>query len=109
VSAAEQLVELSQWVDAHLTDRDPEAVLWGRVAKVGEEHGEVIAALIGATGQNPRKGRTHGLGDVVAELLDTAIAALAAVEHIDGHRGRSIELLEAKIARVRCRALGAQQ
>ncbi|MET9878567.1 MazG-like family protein [Actinacidiphila glaucinigra] len=48
---------VSRWIDAHPDnrDRDPEALLWGRVTKVGEEAGEVIAALVGATGHNPRQ------------------------------------------------------
>jgi hypothetical protein len=109
VSAAQDLVALSLWIDAGNAHRDPEAVLWGRVAKVSEEHGEAVAALIGATGQNPRKGTTHAMEDVEQELLDVAITALGAVEHIRGHDGRAITLLEDKLARVVGRALGGAQ
>ena len=52
-ATAAKLVALSKWIDAANAHRDPEAVLWGRVSKIGEEFGEVIEALIGATGQNP--------------------------------------------------------
>ena len=78
---------VSAWVDTAPGNagRDPEALLWGRVTKVGEEAGEVIAALVGATGQNPRKGKTHSLADVERELLDTAMTALAAVAHLHAH------------------------
>ena len=40
------------------------------------------AALIAATGQNPRKGRSGTLAGVEKELLDVAVAALAAVAHL---------------------------
>ncbi|MEU4454816.1 MazG-like family protein [Nocardioides sp. NPDC023903] len=73
------LAYLSRWLDESQGDRDAEAVLWGRVAKVSEEAGEAIAALIGATGQNPRLnpflGNTHSYDDVVEELLDVAMTA----------------------------------
>lgn len=105
-----KIAALSSWIDEAPANaaRDKEAALWGRVAKVGEEHGEAIAALVGATGQNPRKGRTHGLTDVEKELLDVALTALAAVEHLRGNRGCSIELLDEHVQRVYDRAgLGA--
>lgn len=86
---------LSRWVDEAPanTGRDPEAMLWQRCAKVCEEGGEVIDALIGATGSNPRKGVTGGLGNVEKELLDVCAAALGAVEHLHGNDGRSMERL----------------
>lgn len=98
------LVALSQWIDAGNAHRDPEAVTWGRLAKLAEEGGEVIAAFIGATGQNPRKGITHTLDDVRAELLDVAITALGAVEHLSGHTGTARHDLDAKIITVATRA-----
>ncbi|MER7559425.1 MazG-like family protein [Nocardioides sp. NPDC126508] len=75
------LAYLSRWLDESQGDRDAEAVLWGRVAKVSEGAGEAIAALIGTTGQNPRMGSTHSYDDVVDGLLDVAITAMTAVEH----------------------------
>ncbi|EGD41333.1 hypothetical protein NBCG_04330 [Nocardioidaceae bacterium Broad-1] len=83
------LAYLSRWLDESQGDRDAEAVLWGRVAKVSEEAGEAIAALVGATGQNPRLrplwGNTHSYDDVVEELLDVAITA---IEHMTGNDAR---------------------
>lgn len=80
------LAYLSRWLDESQGDRDAEAVLWGRVAKVTEEAGEAIATLIGAAGQNPRPspfaGIAHGYDDAVDELLDVAITAMTAVEHL---------------------------
>lgn len=104
---AGQLVALSRWIDAGNDHRDPESVTWGRVSKIAEELGEVISAFIGATGQNPRKGVTGDMGDVMDELLDVAITALGAYEHLDGHRGQSITDLENKIGRVLTRALAS--
>lgn len=116
-NAQVDLVRLSQWVDA---GREPdEAQLWNRVAKVGEEAGEAndawlmwvnsasgraVQALIGLTGRNPRKGVSATKDDLREELLDTALAALGAVEHLDDHQGNSLDLLVDKIKRVTERA-----
>ncbi len=106
VAAARRLVALSRRIDAGNAHRDPEAVAWGRLAKLTEESGEVIAAYIGATGQNPRKGVTHSVDDVLAELLDVAVTALGAYEHLDDHQGRALRALDAKIHAVTDRLLG---
>jgi hypothetical protein len=98
------LVSLSQWIDEGNAQRDPEAVTWGRLAKITEEAGEVIAAFIGATGQNPRKGTTHSRADVMDELLDVAVTALGAYEHMAGHDGSALVALFAKIESVALRA-----
>ncbi|MFF7351172.1 MULTISPECIES: MazG-like family protein [Streptomyces] len=50
-----------------------------RVLKLSEEVGEVAEAVIGTTGQNPRKGVTHTWEDVQGELCDVAITALVAL------------------------------
>ncbi|SFY50118.1 MazG-like family protein [Streptomyces sp. F-1] len=50
-----------------------------RILKLSEEVGEVAEAVIGATGQNPRKGFSHTWDDVQAELCDVAITALMAL------------------------------
>lgn len=98
------IAALSTWIDEGNRGRDPEAATWARLAKVTEEAGEVVAAHIGATGQNPRKGITHRTEDVQEELLDVALTALAALEHLRGHDHRSIELLEDKLGRTLQRA-----
>src|SRR5688572_28926565 len=100
----EHLARTSRWLDEHPpnTARDPEAATWGRLAKVSEESGEVIAAFIGATGQNPRKGVTHTRADVEEELLDVALTALAAYEHLTNNESRSADALLAHVeARMR--------
>ncbi|MGY5766684.1 MazG-like family protein [Brachybacterium sp. DNPG3] len=98
------IARLSEWIDAGNAHRDPEAATWARIAKITEEAGEVVAAHIGATGQNPRKGTTHTPEDVQEELIDVAVTALAALEHLRGHDRRSIALLEDKLVRTLRRA-----
>lgn len=100
------LAGLSRWIDLSPANavRDQEALTWGRLAKVSEEAGEVIAAFIGATGQNPRKGVTGGLDAVRAELLDVATTALCALEHLDGCPGTSMSQLTAHVRAVAIRA-----
>ncbi|MER6050310.1 MazG-like family protein [Streptomyces sp. NPDC001793] len=50
-----------------------------RLLKLSEEAGEVAQAVIGATGQNPRKGRSHTWDDVHAELCDVIVTAMVAL------------------------------
>jgi NTP pyrophosphatase (non-canonical NTP hydrolase) len=59
--------------------RDPRDVLLLRMLKLSEEVGEAAQAVIGATGQNPRKGVTHSWQDVESELCDVVITALVAL------------------------------
>lgn len=70
--------ELWAWLDAH-DERDPSQTVLLRVLKLSEEVGEVAQAVIGATGQNPRKGVSHTWEDVRAELCDVIITALVAL------------------------------
>ncbi|MET8164568.1 MazG-like family protein [Streptomyces sp. NPDC005329] len=66
------------WLDAHAAHGAREGLLL-RVLKLSEEVGEVAQAVIGATGQNPRKGVTHTWEDVQGELCDVVITALVAL------------------------------
>lgn len=103
--AVARLVAISQWVDAWPANaaRDPEALNWVRVAKVANEAGEAVQALDEAGGGNPRK--PYGtMGAVNKELLDTALAALAAYEHLNGHTGFSVAALFSHIEGVYSRA-----
>lgn len=106
MSTADRLAALSNWIDTSPPNaaRDPEAVTWGRISKVAEECGEVIATFIGVTGHNPRKGVTHDIDDVVEELLDVAVTALCAVEHLTGGNAESVDRLDDKVQRVAVRA-----
>lgn len=58
--------------------RSREAQGW-QVLKVAEEAGEVAAAWIGHVGQNPRKGVTHSIDDVIDELADVVATAYVAM------------------------------
>ncbi|MGQ5637148.1 MULTISPECIES: MazG-like family protein [unclassified Streptomyces] len=73
-----------------------------RVLKLSEETGEVAEAIIGATGQNPRKGVTHTWEDVQAELCDVVITALIALRTLTPE---AREVFEGHLKRVRERPL----
>ncbi|MET8157283.1 MazG-like family protein [Sphaerisporangium sp. NPDC005289] len=66
------------WLDA-ASALAPESELLLRLMKVSEETGEVAAAVIGALGQNPRKGVTHTWEQVDAELCDVILTAMVAL------------------------------
>lgn len=74
----------STWLDEQIGETliSDETLVWIRLAKCGEEAGEVMDALTGATGTNPRKGFYASWADVKKELLDVAHAALGAYEHL---------------------------
>ncbi|MGA5900199.1 MazG-like family protein [Streptomyces venetus] len=69
---------LSEWLDTNRPVEGREDMLL-RILKLSEEVGEVAEAVIGATGQNPRKGVTHTWDDVQSELCDVVITALLAL------------------------------
>ncbi|MEU8774341.1 MazG-like family protein [Streptomyces sp. NPDC048606] len=50
-----------------------------QVLKIGEEFGEAAQAVIGATGTNPRKGRSHDWDDVHDEVCDVIITGMVAL------------------------------
>ncbi|HMM95317.1 MazG-like family protein [Phycicoccus sp.] len=101
----ELIARLSQYIDdSYPIDLSPEAADWRRIAKVGEEFGEVIGAFGGSIGENPRKGVTHQPGDVDYELLDVALCALGAWEHRHGNAGMALPALHDHIAHVARRA-----
>lgn len=98
---------LSRWIDDYPPNmnRDSEAATWGRLAKIAEEAGEVVAAFIAATNQNPRKPLDPDAMDTVRrELLDVATTALAALEHVTWHQGTAIERLEMHVNTLLTRA-----
>lgn len=95
---------ISAWVDHGLAGKDPETVLWHRVAKIAEEHGEATEALIGYTCGNPRKQGSHSIEDLRRELLDVAVAALAAHAHTQGNEANSVAALAAHTDHVYRRA-----
>lgn len=87
IALGEQLLTAVARISYQLHAREPEdlAGLPARLLqamKVQEEAGELAAALIGITGQNPRKGVTHTWDDAVKEAIDVAMSALVFVETI---------------------------
>lgn len=63
---------------------NPLAAAWGRIAKIGEEFGEVIEAFIGETGQNFRKQGVSTRADTMRELADVVVTATLAMMHLSG-------------------------
>jgi NTP pyrophosphatase (non-canonical NTP hydrolase) len=101
-------------VDAWLDDAvagtyqdQPLAQDWARITKVSEEAGEAISALIGATGQNPRKGVIGSMDDVLKELGDCFCAAVFAIQHITQDADVTAEIIEAALMKAFNRATGA--
>jgi hypothetical protein len=104
VPSAWVLPALSGWIDAHNAHRPSGEQLWCRVGKIGEEYGEAVNALIGMTGQNPRKGITATRDHLRAELLDVAVTALAAVEHLNANTGTALAALDDHLRHLAARA-----
>jgi hypothetical protein len=106
----EELRGLVEWMDTDLdnnvADRykeQPFAQDWARVAKVAEETGEAIDALIGWTGQNPRKGVYCAPENLHEELCDVALTGLYALQHFlkDGDKTMNALLARARYHRQR--------
>ncbi|MFJ9628337.1 MazG-like family protein [Streptomyces sp. NPDC091280] len=93
---------LWNWVDATQPLDGRESLLL-RMLKLSEEVGEVSEAVIGVTGQNPRKGVTHTWDDVQAELCDVVITALVALRTLTPD---TQEVFSSHLARVMERSLG---
>jgi NTP pyrophosphatase (non-canonical NTP hydrolase) len=94
---------LWEWLEATRPIEGREGVLL-RMMKLNEEVGEVAEAVIGATGQNPRKGVTHTWDDVQSELCDVVITALLALRTLTPE---AREVFGGHLERVRERSLGA--
>lgn len=77
---------------------EPFAQDWARIAKIMEEGGEAVAAFIGATQQNPRKGNTHEMNDVLIELADTVLTALYALQHFTKNSAVTASIVKERIA-----------
>lgn len=102
----QHVAKISRWMDESESYQgiSDEAALWRRCMKTSEEVGEVFEAISGTLGENPRKGVTHTEDDIIEELLDVALAALGAIEHMTGNEGWSEQLLYDKVGRVKGRA-----
>jgi len=94
--------DLWTWVETNRPLDGQEGLLL-RILKLSEEVGEVSEAVIGVTGQNPRKGVTHTWDDVRAELCDVVITALIALRTLTPD---AQEVFTRHLARVMERSLG---
>jgi hypothetical protein len=86
-------------LDSHVSPvykEQPLAQDWGRVAKVGEECGEAIDALIALTGQNPRKGICGTREELLNELADVVMTATLAIQHFTKNASVTRHIVEAK-------------
>ncbi|MGI5288062.1 MazG-like family protein [Nonomuraea polychroma] len=85
------------WLDAANGRTDHQTAM--QLLKIVEEAGEVAAAYIGMTGQNPRKGVTHTREDVAGELCDVVITALVALATITGNAETAQAALDRHLAK----------
>jgi NTP pyrophosphatase (non-canonical NTP hydrolase) len=69
---------LTAWLNRE-SRLSPEQERLLRVLKLSEEVGEAAQAVIGAMGQNPRKGDSHTWEDVQSELCDVIVTAMVAL------------------------------
>ncbi|MFE9770402.1 MazG-like family protein [Streptomyces sp. NPDC005931] len=99
----ESVDALCGWLDARRPADGREGLLL-RILKLSEEVGEVAEAVVGATGQNPRKGTTHTWDDVQSELCDVAVTALVALRTLTPD---AREVFTRHLANVRRRSLGS--
>ena len=77
--------------------------------KIAEEAGEAVAAYIGMTGANPRKGTTATPDELAGELCDVVLAALVALATVTGGTPQAESQLAGHVAAraIRLRALRA--
>ncbi|TPQ19187.1 MazG-like family protein [Streptomyces sporangiiformans] len=99
----EAVGHLQEWLVRAQPARPPQETLLLRMLKLSEEVGEVAEAVIGATGQNPRKGTSHTWDDVQSELCDVIITAAVALRTLTPD---AREVFTAHLDRVRERSLG---
>jgi NTP pyrophosphatase (non-canonical NTP hydrolase) len=97
----ETVEQLVAWLDGH-SSRDPQTERLLRIMKLSEEVGEVAEAVIGALGQNPRKGVTNGWDGVESELCDVILTAMVALRTINPAAG---EIFAERLAYVAGRSL----
>ncbi|MDH6570778.1 NTP pyrophosphatase (non-canonical NTP hydrolase) [Streptomyces sp. SAI-117] len=90
------------WLEADQPVGGREGLLL-RMLKLSEEVGEVSEAVIGAMGQNPRKGVSHSWEDVQGELCDVVITALVALRTLTPDPR---EVFHGHLSRVTERSLG---
>lgn len=97
-----QIAQITAWLDDTNPAGPHEDAM--RVLKLAEEAGEAAAAYIGMVGQNPRKGVTHTLAEVLDEIADVAVAALCAIQHFTQDQAATRAVLTGKLDAITARA-----
>ncbi|MFD8593383.1 MazG-like family protein [Kitasatospora sp. NPDC059646] len=97
----ETVQRLAAWL-AEGSSQPPEMQRVLQCLKISEEAGEVAEAVIGAMGQNPRKGFSHTWDDVAGELCDVVITAMVALVRVHPDPAAAFD---AHLAKVAARAL----
>lgn len=92
------IADITAWLDESNPASPHEDAM--RVMKLAEEVGEAVAAYVGVTGQNPRKGVTHTMDDLLKELADVAITALCAMQHFTQDETATRAYMAAKIGQI---------
>jgi NTP pyrophosphatase (non-canonical NTP hydrolase) len=92
---------LVAWLDRG-SDLPSETKTILQILKITEEAGEVAEAVIGATGQNPRKGHSHTWDDVQNELCDVIVTAMVALARVNPDAQR---VFAANLDRIAARSL----
>ncbi|MGW7090083.1 MazG-like family protein [Streptomyces sp. NPDC054871] len=77
-----------------------------QLLKIQEETGEVAEAVIGAMGENPRKGHSHTWEDVEAEVCDVIVTGMVALLRLNP---KAPSVLADHLARITVRDLTAAQ
>lgn len=72
------IARLATRLEEHSTLPREQRVLL-QLLKIQEEAGEVAEAVIGAMGQNPRKGFSHTWEEVEAEICDVIVTGMVAL------------------------------
>jgi NTP pyrophosphatase (non-canonical NTP hydrolase) len=96
------VADITAWLDTANPSGPHEDSM--RVLKLVEESGEAAAAYIGMVGQNPRKGVTHSLDDLLSELADVALTALCAMQHFTQDQAATRAVLVGKVHRIMTRS-----
>lgn len=92
---------LAAWLERS-SSLPPEMQTVLQIMKITEEAGEVAEAVIGVTGQNPRKGFSHDWKDVEAELCDVIVTAMVALTRVNP---RARDVFAEKLRGIERRAL----
>ncbi|MFG2530073.1 MazG-like family protein [Streptomyces sp. NPDC048516] len=76
------IARLAERLEDHSTLPREQRILL-QLLKIQEEAGEVAEAVIGAMGQNPRKGHSHTWEDVEAEVCDVIVTGMVALTRMN--------------------------